>query len=218
MKLPESRKILAGAGAACVFIGGMAGFPTGPIVDLIISVPLAAFTGLGLYRYLPSKVAEAKVRETELHRLIADASKQAGIDPKEVVEAITTGNAKIASIRKYADDIRSPNTQRRIRRICEINDKIIEDFRVDPKDVRIARSWLNTYLDQTIELVKQYSILSRTGARNLEAQRQMAQFDDTLDLIETKSQELLDKLLANDVMDFDVNMTVLNTMLKQEGI
>ena len=218
MKILEPRKLVAGAGAASVFIGGMAGLPTSFIVDLAISLPLAAVTGFGLFNFWPSKVAETKREENELHRLITEASKQAGIDPKLVVEAITIGKSKIDQIRKYAEEIKSPNTQRRIKHICNSSDKIIENFRTDPKVVRVAREWLNSYLDQTIDLVKQYSILSRTGTRNLEAQRKLAQFDKTLDLLEKETDELFDKLLANDIMEFDVNMTVANTMLKQEGM
>lgn len=210
------REAGAVAGATSVFIGGLVGLPFSFIGDLAVSAPLALVTGAALLRFWPSpKEVE---REQAIDKLIAENSAQAGIDPKEVVEAINTANHKLATIRKHAEDIRAPNTGRRIKRICDIGDQIVEDFRVDPKDVRVARSWIGTYLDQTVDLVKAYATLSRTGARNIEAQKQMANFDEMLDLIEEKFDGLLKTLLDNDVMNFDVNVAVMQDMLKQEGI
>lgn len=213
MKLPSTKVLLASGGALCVFVGGMTGFPTGPVLDFILSSAMAAATGAGLFLALGQSKSETPKLSVE-----AMAKMGTDINTKEVVEAIALGTDKLKRIRDAAQQIRSPNTQRRIKKICEIGDKIIEDFRIDPKDVKLARSWLNTYLDQTLDIVSQYAQLSRTGARNLEAQKLMASCEDTLDLIEEKFQELLDKLLENDVMDLDVNKTVIENMLKQEGI
>lgn len=210
------REISAVAGATSVLVGGLIGLPYAFIGDLALSGPLALITGAGILGFWPSRKQVA--RDKALDTIIESAAKQAGIDPKEVVEAITTAQNKLAMVRKHAEDIRSPNTGRRIRKICEIGDQIIEDFRADPKDVRVARSWIGIYLDQTVDLVKAYATLSRTGARNIEAQNQMASFDEMLDLIETKFEELLKTLLENDVMDFDVNVSVMRDMLNNEGI
>lgn len=206
------------AGAGCVFIGGMAGFPLNMLGDLAVSIPLAGITGLGIWKFWPSDKAKTAAEFKALHAEISSVTVD-GIDPKEVIEAITLGTEKLDKILLQATKIKSPNTIRRIQKIDKIGRKIIEDFRIDPKDVRLARSWLNTYLDETITLVGGYASLSGGNAvRNMEVQKQLTQFDEMLDLIEKKFQELLDKLLANDVMDFDVNMTVMRNMLNQEGI
>lgn len=197
-----------------MLVGGLTGFPFNTFFDIVVSVPLALGTVGGLWLVSAPKDSTAAVTAGLSNMAAAGQN----IDSKEVVDAITMGTTKLDAIRKAALEIRAPNTQRRIKKICEIGDKIVEDFRVDPKDVKLARSWLNTYLDQTLDIVKQYAQLSRTGARNLEAQKIMVDCEDTLDLIAEKFQELLDKLLANDVMDLDVNQTVLRNMLKQEGV
>jgi 5-bromo-4-chloroindolyl phosphate hydrolysis protein len=206
----QKKLLIAGAGAAAVFVGGLMGF-SHAILGVILDFAAAATIGGGLYMVLGEDKTPAK-------QMLAELPQKAGVDNREVVEAIQMGKSKLGKIREAAGQIRAPNTQRRINKICEIGDKIVEDFRVDPSDVKLARSWLGTYLDQTLDIVTKYAQLSRTGARNLEAQKIMAQCEETLDLLEQKFQELLDKLLANNVMDLDVDMTVLNNMLKQEGI
>ncbi len=214
---PRTRNIgIATAGMACVMIGGLTGLPFPFMIDFIVSAGLATLTGVGLVLALPYGKPESKEPVFEAEAMAKAGA--AGVSTKEVVDAITLGTTKLAKIRAAALQIRAPNTQRRIKKICEIGDKIIEDFRVDPKDVRLARSWLNTYLDQTLDIVTKYAQLSRTGARNLEAQKIMTSCEETLDLIEEKFAELLDKLLHNDVMDLDVDITVIKNMLKQEGI
>ena len=212
-------KVAALGGAACVFVGGMAAFPLSFIGDLALATPLAAATGLGLWYWWPGRRPATKQDVQDLMKRVDDiANNTSGVDPKLVVDAIRKGTEKLERITQEAQQIRAPNTQRRIKHIVAIGYKIVEDFRVDPKDVLLAQGWVNSYLDETIGLVKGYAQLSRTGQRSLEAQQQMAKFDELLDTIETKFQELLDKLLANDVMDFDVNLTVMKSRLQNEGI
>lgn len=215
MALSVRDTVAVGAGGS-VLAGALLGLPFVFLGDLAIGIPAALVTAVGIFKFWPSK-QEVK-REQVLDSLIESVSRQAGLDPKEVVEAINTSTTKLATIRRHADEIRAPNTKRRINNICKIGDQIVEDFRVDPKDVRVARSWTGVYLDQTIDLVKAYAQLSRSGARNIEAQQKMAEFDGMLDLIESKFAELLKTLLENDVMDFDVNVAVMKDMLQQEGI
>lgn len=212
-------KVAALGGAACVFVGGMAAFPLSLIGDLALATPLAAATGMGIWYWWPGRNPATKQDIKDLYKHMDEITAgTSGVDSKIVVEAITKGTEKLERITKEAQGIRAPNTQRRIKHIVAIGYKIVEDFRQDPKDVLLAQNWVNSYLDETIGLVKGYAHLSRTGQRSLEAQKQMAGFDEMLDVIEVKFQELLDRLLANDVMDFDVNMTVMKTRLQNEGI
>lgn len=212
-------KVASAGSAACVFAGSVAAFHLGTIGDILIATPLAAVTGLSVWYYWPGRKAVTAQEIKDIYKRIdqVDAATN-GVDPKLVVEAITKGSEKLDRILMEAKQIRSPNVQRRINHIDATGRKIIEDFRIDPKDVLLAQSWLNSYLDETIQLVKGYAQLSRAGARNLEAQKQMAQFDDMLDTIDENFQKLLDRLLSNDVMDFDVNMTVMKNRLSNEGI
>lgn len=213
-------KVAALGGAACVFVGGMAAFPLSFIGDLALATPLAAATGMGLWYWWPGRRPATSQDIKDLYAKIDGIAnhQNTGVTTAEVVSAIRTGTEKLERIQAEALQIKAPNTTRRIKHIVALGFKIVEDFRQDPKDVLLAQSWLNSYLDETINLVKGYAQLSRTGARSIEAQKQMAQFEELLDTIEHKFQELLDKLLANDVMDFDVNLTVMKGRLQNEGI
>lgn len=219
-----SNKAISGlaalGGATCVLVGGIAAFPLGIVGDFALAVPLAAATGMGIWYWWPGRRPVTSQEIKDLYaRIDGIANHQnSGVTTEQVVNAIRTGTEKLERIQSEALAIKAPNTTRRIKHIVALGFKIVEDFRQDPKDVLLAQSWLNSYLDETINLVKGYAQLSRTGARSIEAQKQMAEFEGLLDTIETKFQELLDRLLANDVMDFDVNLTVMKGRLENEGI
>jgi 5-bromo-4-chloroindolyl phosphate hydrolysis protein len=211
-------KVAAGAGAACVFVGGLAGLPFNFLGDVLVSTPLAAVTGMGIWYFWPGR---RPITKADVEQIFADQEKlknATGISQKEVVDTIKLVSDKLDRILMDAAKIRSPNTVRRIKHIDAVGRKIIEDFRQDPSDIKRAQMWIHSYLDQTTDCVMQYAQLSRNGARSIEAQRQMAQFDELLDLIHTKSQELLDHLLTNDTTNMQVNVEVFRDMLNNEGI
>lgn len=211
-------KVAAGTGAACVFVGGLAGLPFHFVGDLLVSTPLAAVTGMGIWYFWPGR---RPITKAEVEQIFADQDKlknTTGVSNKEVVETIKLVSDKLDRILMEASSLKGPNTIRRIKHIDAIGRKIIEDFRQDPSDIKRAQTWIHTYLDQTLDCVKQYAQLSRTGARSIDAQRQMAQFDDLLDLLHVKSQELLDHLLTNDTTNMQVNVEVFRDMLNNEGI
>lgn len=211
-------KVAAGAGAACVFVGGLAGLPFNVLGDVLISTPLAAVTGMGIWYFWPGR---KPITKEEVEQIFADqeALKNAtGVSTKELVDTIKLVNTKLDRILMEAAQIKGPQTVRRIKHIDAIGRKIIEDFRQDPSDIKRAQMWIHSYLDQTLDCVKQYAQLSKNGARSLDAQRQMTQFDELLDLLHDKSQELLDHLLTNDTTNMQVNVEVFRDMLKNEGI
>lgn len=214
-------KIAAIAGGTCVFVGGMVGFPFHLMGDLAISLPLALATGGGLWKFWPGNEITSQTKLDELRRMNAqiDAIDKAGnIPQKEVVEAITMGTDKLDKILREAVNIRSPNTIRRIKHIDALGRKIIEDFRQDPNDVRRAGTWLNTGLDQLYDCVRQYAQLSTNNARSLDAQKQMAQFDTFLDELHQATQSLLDRLLEDDSTNFQVNVEVFRSQIRNEGL
>jgi len=211
-------KSVAVNGAASTTAGSMAAMHLPILGELLIAAPLGGVVGMGIWYFWPGRRpltksdVEKMLQESEALR---DAS---GISNRQLVETIKLVSDKLDRILLEASSIKSPNTRRRISHLVSLGRKIIEDFRQDPSDIRLAQSWIHSYLDQTIDCTKQYSQLSRTGARSIEAQKQMADFDDLLDLLHDKTQELLDHQLSNDTLSMQVNVGVLRDQIKTEGM
>lgn len=210
----STRRAVALAGGAAAFVGGVTGLPI-PFgaLDVILNVVLASAAATGLYLVMPRTVdIQLAAEQAEL----AGIADQPGIDKRDVLAAIRQGTDKVTSIRNAAVNIRNPNAARRVRSICSTGDDIIRNFREDPKDVRIARTWLNSYLDQTLNIVQQYARVS-SAQHDAKAITTMTQFEETLDVIDSTFKDLLRRLLANDVVDLEVDMQVARTMMRQEG-
>lgn len=215
MENNKLRKIIAYGGATSVFIGGMIGLPTSFVGDLLISVPLAFLAGFGSYYFYPAK---AKNSSKELSDYIKETAKNLGVDPKEVVNSIEEGTKKLKTIENNANSFRSPNTKRRVLRICNVGYKILDNFKTDPSDIKIARTWLNSHLNQCVEITEQYAKLSKSTHTSIAIQNKMAEFENLLDLIEKKFNELLKSMTEDDLLNFDVNVQVFKNSLENEGV
>src|SRR5690606_27202466 len=103
----------------------------------------------------------------------------------------------------------------KIQRICGISNRIINNFKTDPRDVKAARTWLNQYLDQFHNIVYKYVKLS-AGSKVVSG-KSRDEFIHTLEVIEESFLNLETKLVSNDFDALEVDMQVLRSMLKQEG-
>lgn len=95
----------------------------------------------------------------------------------------------------------------------KLGDDIINEIKRDPKDYRLARSWFNTYLDQTLNIATKFedTIKTTQGAKRDELCKE---FKETVDQLEGSFSKLLEDLRANDLMALKVDMDVLNVQLK----
>lgn len=215
----KTKHIVAAGGAVLAGAGVMLGLPLPFLIEGVLALVAAGGVGGGLLLVQSggSKYSAAEMLAN------AEAAKQivgpgAGKLTKEQLDAIALGAGKIAAIRAAIPGVRAPNTARQIRKICDIGDKILQDFREDPSDITHARTWLEVYLDQTLEMVEKYARLSRNGSRSAEAQRVLGEVEKTLEVIEKQSEELLQKLLHNDILGLDVDQQVVRQILKSESM
>jgi hypothetical protein len=219
MDILQPRNLIAAGGAFAVFVGGLALPIHSVVLDLAVSGALAAAAGVGLRMVMPQgeaiQLPRSGASPVDHSRLISEIAQGSGVPQEEVIAAIQMGQDKLRQIRSHAAEIRNPNVANRIRSILLIGDKIIEDFKQDPRDVRLARQWLNSYLDQAIDVVRDYARLSRNAAGQADVQHQLSKFGETLDDLDTLFKKQLEALLSNDAVNFEVNNKVFRDTLKE---
>ena len=138
-----------------------------------------------------------------------------GVDTTDrVLEALTQAEASIAAIEQTTRNIRNAELNSRLRRIVEQARRILTMLEEDPRDLRRARKFLNVYLDGARQVTEGYAKThGRVTAPELEDN-----FRRVLATIEEVFQEQQQKLLETDVTDLDVQIEVLTTQLKREGV
>lgn len=137
-----------------------------------------------------------------------------GYSSDKIMQTLEEASKKIRSIESANNKISNAELNQRIDRICDIADTILKDIETDPRDLRRARKFLNTYLDGAKQVTEGYA----SKHKNTQAGELEQNFRNVLETIETVFNEQHQKLQEDDVFDLDVQIEVLSTQLKREGI
>lgn len=171
---------------------------------LAFSVALGSLTLFGFYLAYGLDPRQDKAIAVSSH----------GYTTEEVVQAIRQAEVKIADIDAAARGIRNLELRGRLNRISEQAQKILRVIEEDPGDLRRARKFLYVYLDGARTVSEGYV---RTHQQSQSAELE-TNFRNVLITIEKTFKEQHAKLLENDVLDLDVQIEVLATQLKREGV
>ncbi len=138
-----------------------------------------------------------------------------GLDTTDqVLAALAQAERSIAAVEQSSRDIRQPELHQRLRRVAALAREILTLLEEDPRDLRRARKFLNVYLDGVQRVVEGYAkTYQRAASPDLDAN-----FRRVLTSIEEVFQEQLQKLLESDIIDLDVQIEVLTSQLKREGL
>lgn len=171
--------------------------------DLIISLIFGGGAFLGMYlSYGFDPRQENKIIGTD------------GYSSEEITQVLEESSQKIRSIELANDKINNYELNQRIDRICDVADSILKDIESDPHDLRRSRKFLNVYLDGAKRVTEGYA----STHKNTQTGELEQNFRNVLETIETVFQEQHQKLQEDDIFDLDVQIEVLSTQLKREGI
>ena len=136
----------------------------------------------------------------------------------EVAAIVKEGKTAQQELGRLYASIGNIEVKKKIRDIMEISDKIISDAVADPSDVPQIKKFLDYYLPTTIKLLNAYD---RMGAQGIEGDNitgTMSSIEEMLDTAIDAYKKLLDSLFADQAMDIETDIEVMNTLLKREGL
>jgi len=141
-----------------------------------------------------------------------------GMTDAEVQSQLREADAKVRRLRVVGRRMPTAALRQRVTKITNLADRIVLDLRQDPKDVRSARRFLDYYLDATLTVIQRYAELAQKGSMSPEVQPVLAKFDTLLDTIENTFEKQLNRLLRDDTLDLDTDISVLKQMMDSEGL
>jgi hypothetical protein len=137
-----------------------------------------------------------------------------GVTIEEVLEALDSANVKIDAIEDASRKISNPEFNARLQRITHKAREVLDSIEDDPTRLSRARKFLKVYLDGTQRVTEGYALTHQGQApAALETN-----FSRVLDSIEQTFTEQQTKLLEDNHFDLDVQIEVLETQLKREGV
>ncbi len=133
---------------------------------------------------------------------------------KDVASALEEAYRKLEKLEAAGEQIGSRDMRDRLRRISSWGERILDRIGDDPEDFRRARKFLNVYLDGAQQVTEKFAKAQADGkSAELEGN-----FRTLLQDMETVCEEQYQHLLDDDLVDLDVQMEVLTTRLKREGV
>lgn len=137
-----------------------------------------------------------------------------GISEEEIRAALGEAYAKVDGIETAGQTIGSVEFRERLNRIVASAQKILTTIEENPRELRRARRFINVYLDGARQITEKYARShTRADSPLLEQNFRRLLID-----METVCEEQYQKLADNSVSDLDIQIEVLTTRLKHEGV
>ena len=138
--------------------------------------------------------------------------------PPEVQTVVDEGARAHSELQRLYAVIPDLTVKRKILEIIDVSDKIVEDAIHDPSDVPQIKKFLDYYLPTTIKLLNAYDRMGAQGIEGENISRTMNSINEMLDTAIEAYKKLLDSLFANQAMDIETDISVMNTLMQREGL
>ena len=171
-----------------------------------------------MYRkYLQTEEQRVLLAEQERQKVQDRLKEQAGLSP-QVQEVLEAGEAYIKRLRKCNDDIPGVEISNKIFRIEELVQQIFARVKEHPEMVSDIRKMMDYYLPTTIKLLDAYTELDAQSVQGEHIVNSKREIEDVLDTLNIAFEKLLDSLFRDAAWDVSADISVLETMLAQEGL
>lgn len=131
---------------------------------------------------------------------------------------IAEGKTAQKEMGKLYSTIKNPEIRKKINRIMELSDKIVQDAIHDPSDIPQIQRFLDYYLPTTIKLLNAYDRMGNQGITGENITSSMSRIEDMLDAAIEAYEKQLDSLFANQALDIETDIQVMNSMIYREGL
>lgn len=156
-----------------------------------------------------AKALEEKKQEEE--------RRQADLSP-EVQEVLDKGNEFLDKIHKSNDAIPGVEISAKISGMELIVEKIFERAQKHPEIIPDLKKMMNYYLPMTVKLLDAYEEMDRMPVQGENIKSSKKEIEDTLDTLNQAFEKLLDSVFQDTAWDVSSDISVLHTLLAQEGL
>ena len=173
------------------------------------------------YLYVQQQANARRREEEERRRQMEEQRKQEEAELSqnpELAAAIRQGREMIQKIHDANERIEGEGVSRKMDRLEEIAEKIFAQVQDHPEKLPDIRKLMNYYLPTTLKLLDAYEEFDAQPVQGENIQSAKQQIENTLDTINHAFENLLDRLFTDEMLDVSSDISVLETMLKQEGL
>lgn len=136
----------------------------------------------------------------------------------EVQSVLEKGEAFLVQIRKCNEAIAGRVVSEKISRMELIVQRIFQRVDTAPEVVPELKKMMDYYLPMTVKLLRAYADMDAQPVQGETIQTSKEEIEKTLDTLNLAFEKLLDELFQDTAMDVSSDISVLQTLLAQEGL
>lgn len=136
----------------------------------------------------------------------------------DVQKVIEQGDAYVKTIRECNEAIPGEEISSKISKLEMVVDKIFDRVEQEPSLLNDIRKLMEYYLPTTVKLLKAYIEMDSQPVQGDNIITAKKEIEATLDTLNNAFEKLLDDLFQDAAWDVSSDISVLNTMLSQEGL
>lgn len=136
--------------------------------------------------------------------------------PQQVRQALDRGQAFLDEIHRCNDRIPGHEVSAKIDRLEATVRRIFRRLRSHPESVDDLKKLMDYYLPMTVKLLNAYAEMDTHETPTVTAAKK--EIEDTLDTLNLAFDKLLDSIFQDTALDVSSDISVLNTLLAQEGL
>lgn len=190
-------------------------FRLGTLIFAALAAGLSSYL-VGRKKKKQAEAEEAAERAAE-EKAAAEAPPPVSYTP-EVDAVLEERNRALKEMGRLYGSIREPEIRQKINELMRVTDKITMDAVSDPSDVPQIKRFLNYYLPTTIKLLNTYDRMSAQGIEGENLNKSMKSIEEMLDASIDAFKKHLDSLFADQALDIETEIDVMNQMLAREGL
>ena len=205
-KIIRTRKpsVLPYYAAALAFVVLCAVLPVYRLWALLAALGAAVLAFAGAKKICPPRVVETEV---PFHT---------GVDDVDVM--LTEMQQQLDTLHALNEALPDPQLSAAMARMEKAGRSIVETVEATPAKVKQVRRFANYYLPDAVNVLQQYAKLAKQGVRGENAASIRAEVEHNAASIATAFENQLDALYAAESMDLSADLTVLQNMLKGQGL
>jgi hypothetical protein len=155
---------------------------------------------------------EQELKKDKLQENINDPEKE------ELTHTIEMVKNYIQQIKNVNNAISKKEISIKLQRLQNIVSEIIDFVEKNPKKIREVRKFTTQYLPITLKLVNGYKDLNDQPVEGYNIKNAKNEIEKSIDIINIAFEKLLDDLFEDLALDVSTDISVLETLFKQEGL
>ena len=170
-----------------------------------------------LYQKAQLGFEERQRIEDELGQFKEENTKSAA-NNTEVQETLNQGRKYLAQISHLNDRIPGVEVSNKIFKIEDLTGRILKRVEEHPSSVEDIKQLMKYYLPMTIKLLTAYAEMDEQQVKVENIDKSKQEIENVLDSLNGAFSKLLDDLYKDTAWDISSDVSVLNAMLKREGL